>query len=194
MAKKVYDSQYNYGDNLQEQSAQIAEQVQQIQELESTASDTRKELVSERGKYIADSEEAQSLRAEKAELESLDSAYKDFYTDMDDLKQRWREGSMSEIEMLERANNLYDVFKNATGEKIDDGLFGEYDGFDNLSEAFDAMSEADSWIDDTRKKLSGMTDDIARADGKRQYVPYGKRLLSRTGADCRGVVASKFFA
>ena len=65
--------------------------------------------------------------------------------------------------MLERANNLYDVFKNATGEKIDDGLFREYDGFDNLSEAFDAMSEADSWIDDTRKKLSGMTDDIARA-------------------------------
>lgn len=232
VAKKVYDSQYNYGDNLQEQSAQIAEQVQQIQELdsaakeieglkltiesdsssraeieqakarleeltemlkekynldievntdsideavdklqqmsrqelESTASDTRKELVSERGKYIADSEEAQSLRVEKAELESLDSAYKDFYTDMDDLKQRWREGSMSEIEMLERANNLYDVFKNATGEKIDDGLFGEYDGFDNLSEAFDAMSEADSWIDDTREKLSGMTDDIARAD------------------------------
>ena len=246
-AKKVYDSQYYYGDDLEEQSAKITEQLQSVkelgsaakeieqlkltiesdgasqeeieqakarleeltamlkekynldinvnsdsideainklknmsrQELETTAADAQQSLTSDKAKYNADSEAAQSLRAEKAELESLDGAYKDFYNGMQDLQQRRRDGSMSEIELLERANNLYDVFKNATGEKIDDGWFGEYEGFDNLSEAFDAMSEADGWIDGAKDKMSGLSDEIARAD--EQTAKY--RETAKTVAD-----------
>ena len=74
-AKKVYDSQYYYGDDLEEQSAKITEQLQSVKELGSAA----KEIEQLKLTIESDGASQEKIEQAKARLEELTAMLKEKY-------------------------------------------------------------------------------------------------------------------